>query len=405
MSENLTFFVPYHTGYAHAELVHSFSSYTDVHLFIYKWNPAYERIKNYFINNKKIHIYEFSINNIILQLIKEKYRKIVILLTASTNYLFGQLQLRLFHLIQEYFSSIIDIYSVGHCMYGCQSCAYAYTHCLPITFTNYIRTKNEKLLLDNNYDILICPSYSFINAPYSLLSNIDIIEYILTLKYSHLIKLHPLAYEYNDNHPFLSLTDLEKEHVKKLFQSKNILLNEQINTLKLIEYAHIIICDSNSSIPFETLYFQDNKYIFVYETIDEYDEQDDREKFFYKFSNVEELKLLLENYYNQKLKCKTKNSHEFFLEKYDEPNGNEIEKLVDIRQWLIKTNNEDNNKQDKIYDIDTIKQIISNKFKSISTPMTLYTLGEHTTSEIEQIFFNDDENQLFDTLQNNINEL
>ncbi|CAF4254238.1 unnamed protein product [Rotaria sp. Silwood2] len=404
MSENLTFFVPYHTGYAHAELVRSFSSYTDVHLFIYKWNPARERIKKYFSDLKQIHMYEFSIDNIISQLIKEKHRKIVILLTASTNYLFGQIQLRLFRLIQQYISSIIDVYPVGHCMYGCQSCIYAYTHCLPITFTNYIQTKDEKLLLEKDFEILICPSYSFESAPFSLLSNSDIIEYILTLKYSHLIKLHPLAYEYkdnNNNHPFLSLTDLEKKHVELLFQSKNLLLNEQINTLKLIEHTRIIICDSNSSIPFETLYFQDNKYIFVYETIDDYDEQDDREKYFHKFSNVEQLKLLFENYYNHQLECKTENSHEFFLEKYDEPNGNEIEKLVHIRQWIIidKQNN-----QEESFDIDTIKQTIHNEFKSISTPMTLYTLGELSMSEIEQSFFSD-ENQLFDIMQNNVNEL
>ncbi|CAF0938812.1 unnamed protein product [Rotaria sordida] len=402
MSESLTFFVPYHTGYAHAELIRSFSSYTDVHLFIYKWNPARERIKKYFSDFKQIYIYEFSIDNILSQLIKEKHRKIVILLTASTNYLFGQLQLRLFRLFQQYISSIIDVYPVGHCMYGCQSCAYAYTHCLPITFTNYIRTKNEKLSLEKNFDILICPSYSFIDAPHSLLSNSDIIEYILTLKYSHLIKLHPLAYEYNDNHPFLSLTNLEKQHVEKLFQSKNLLLNEQINILKLIEYARIIICDSNSSIPFETLYFQDNKYIFVYETIDDYDEQDDRQKYFHKFSNVEQLKLLIENYYNHQLECKTENSHEFFLEKYDEPNGNEIEKLVHIRQWI--ETNEQNNHEESFVDIDTIKQIIHNEFKSISTSMALYVLGEYTMSEIGEIFFSD-ENQLFDVIQNNVNEL
>ncbi|CAF2647770.1 unnamed protein product [Rotaria sp. Silwood2] len=254
MSENLTFFVPYHTGYAHAELVRSFSSYTDVHLFIYKWNPARERIKKYFSDLKQIHMYEFSIDNIISQLIKEKHRKIVILLTASTNYLFGQIQLRLFRLIQQYISSIIDVYPVGHCMYGCQSCIYAYTHCLPITFTNYIQTKDEKLLLEKDFEILICPSYSFESAPFK---------------------------------------------------------------------------------------------------------------------------------------------------KYDEPNGNEIEKLVHIRQWIIidKQNN-----QEESFDIDTIKQTIHNEFKSISTPMTLYTLGELSMSEIEQSFFSD-ENQLFDVMQNNVNEL
>ncbi|CAF4276598.1 unnamed protein product, partial [Rotaria sp. Silwood2] len=113
------------------------------------------------------------------------------------------------------------------------------------------------------------------------------------------------------------------------------------------------------------------------------------------------LKLLFENYYNHQLECKTENSHEFFLEKYDEPNGNEIEKLVHIRQWIIidKQNN-----QEESFDIDTIKQTIHNEFKSISTPMTLYTLGELSMSEIEQSFFSD-ENQLFDVMQNNVNEL
>jgi hypothetical protein len=400
MSKNLTFFIPYHTGYAHAELIHSFSSYTDVHLFIYKWNPAYERLKEYFSNIKQIHLHEFSIDNILNEFLNEKNRKIVVLLTASTNYLFGQLQVRLFRIIQQYIPSLIDVYPVGHCMYGCQSCAYSYTHCLPITFTNYIRTKNEKLSFEKDFEILICPSYSFEDSPYSLLSNSDIIDYILTLKYSHAIKLHPLAYEYKENseHPFLSLTDLEKNHVEKIFQSKNLLLNQQVNTLKLIEHARIIICDSNSSIPFETLYFQDKKYIFVYETIDDYDENDDRDKYFYKFSNVEQLNHLIENYYNHQLVCKTEQSHEFFLEKYHEPNGNEIEQLALIRQWIIEDN------QQISFDKDIIKKAINEEFKSNLTPMVLYTLGDHTMEEVVQIYFNDD-NQFFDTLQNNVNEL
>jgi len=400
MSKNLTFFIPYHTGYAHAELIHSFLSYTDVHLFIYKWNPAYERLKEYFSNIKQIHLHEFSIDNILNEFLNEKNRKIVVLLTASTNYLFGQLQVRLFRIIQQYIPSLIDVYPVGHCMYGCQSCAYSYTHCLPITFTNYIRTKNEKLSFEKDFEILICPSYSFEDSPYSLLSNSDIIDYILTLKYSHAIKLHPLAYEYKENseHPFLSLTDLEKNHVEKIFQSKNLLLNQQVNTLKLIEHARIIICDSNSSIPFETLYFQDKKYIFVYETINDYDENDDRDKYFYKFSNVEQLNDLIENYYNHQLVCKTEQGHEFFLEKYHEPNGNEIEQLALIRQWIIEDN------QQISFDKDIIKKAINEEFKSNLTPMVLYTLGDHTMEEVVQIYFNDD-NQFFDTLQNNVNEL
>jgi hypothetical protein len=285
-------------------------------------------------------------------------------------------------------------------MYGCQSCAYSYTHCLPITFTNYIRTKTEKFSLEKNFEILICPSYSFEDAPFSLLSNPEIVEYILTLKHSHAIKLHPLAYEYkeNDQHPFLSLTDLEKLHVEKLFQSNNLLLSNQTNTLKLLEHARIIICDSNSSIPFEALYFQDQKFLFVYETTDDYDEEDDREKYFHKFHHVEELKTLIDNYYNQQLDCKTKQSHEFFLEKYHEPNGNEIEQLASIRQWITEDN------QEILFEKNQIQQAIKEEFKSNSTPMVLYALGEHTMAEVVEYFFSDD-HQLFDIMQSNANEL
>jgi hypothetical protein len=286
-------------------------------------------------------------------------------------------------------------------MYGCQSCAYAYTHCLPITFTNYIHTKDENLSLEKDFEILVCPSYSFQGSPFSFLSNSDIIDYLLTLNHSYAIKLHPLAYEYKENpgaHPFLALTDHEKQQVEKIYQSKNLLSSKQTNTLKLIEHARIIICDSNSSIPFETLYFQDGKFVFVYETNEDYDEQDDRGKYFHKFQTVEQLKQLLEKYYQHKLECKTKESHEFFLEKYSEPDGTEIEQLVAIREW------ETEDQEDSSFDKDTIKEAINEEFKSSLTPMALYTLGDHTMEEIIKIFFSE-ENQLFDVMQSNANEL
>ena len=401
MSEKLIFFVPYHTGYAHAELIHSFASYTDVHLFVYKWNPAQERLKEYFASDQQIHLHEFSLDNLLTEFLEQKDRKVVVLLTASTNYLFGQIQLRFFRLLQQHIPTLIDVYPVGHCMYGCQSCAYAYTHCLPITFTNYLLTQDEQLHLEHEFDILICPSYSFQGSPFSLLSNSDLIDYLLTLKHPHAIKLHPLACEYEDKpwkHPFLSLTSLEKHHVEKLAQSKALLSSKYTNTLKLIEHARIIICDSNSSIPFEALYFQDGKYLFVYETINDYDEQDDRGRYFHKFQTVEQLKQLLDDYSNNRLECKTNDSHEFFLEKYLEPNGNEIEQLVSVRDWI------NDEKVDLIIDREAVKQAIDEEFQSYLTPMVLYTLGEHTIEEVTEKYFQRDE-QLFDTLQDNVNEL
>ncbi|CAF1455173.1 unnamed protein product [Adineta ricciae] len=400
MSDKITFFVPYHTGYAHAELVRSFSSYTDVHLFIYKWNPARQRIQEHFSTENRIFCHEFSLDNILAEINNKNHRRVVFLLTASTNYLFGQLQLRLFRILQQYIPSIIDVYPIGHCMYGCQSCAYAYTHCLPITFTNYIRTKDDKVQFERDFEILVCPSYSFQGAPFSFLSNEKIVQYLLTLKHSHAIKLHPLALE-SDRHPFLSLTDLERQHVQKLSESVNVLRNNQISTLKLLEHARVIICDSNSSIPFEALYFQDKKYVFVYETENEYDEQDDRQNYFHKFQTAEQLNDLIEKYVHQQLESKTENSHEFFLEKYDEPTGNEIEQLADVRQWT-KIDEEESTGEN--FDKDEVKQAVQEDFKSILTPMALYVLGDHTMFQVTELFFKDDQ-QLFDTMQNNVDEL
>ena len=405
MANNLIFFVPYHTGYAHAEFVRSFSSFTDLILFIYKWNPARDHLQELFGDHGKIHLDEFSIENILRRMIEYRDRKIVVLLTASTNYLFGQLQVRLFREIQQYVPWLIDVYPVGHCMYGCQSCAYAYTHRIPMSFTNYIRHKHEPMKLDNDFEIIICPSYSFEGAPFSFLSNEQIVDYISQLTCSHAIKLHPLAYDAlnNQDHPFLSLTDLEKAHVAKLSSQSNAILPcHYTNTLKLIEHARVVICDSNSSIPFESLYFQDKKYIFVYETSDEYDEEDDRQQFFHKFQNVDQLNDLLQKYLQQKLECKTEESHAFFLEKYDEPDGNEIEHLAEVRQWNSGDHGE--REAEESLDISAIKQSIQNEFQSSLTPMALYALGDHTMLEVLQHYFND-EDEIFDTMQQNASEL
>src|SRR5689334_18319234 len=126
MSKDLVFFVPYHTGYAHIEFVLSFISFADVHLFIYKWNPAQQFIQDYFVGSKDVHVHEFSIDNILSELAEQQQqqRRVIVLLTASMNYSFGQSQLLYFRGIQKHAPSIIDVYSTGHCMYGCQSCVH-----------------------------------------------------------------------------------------------------------------------------------------------------------------------------------------------------------------------------------------------------------------------------------------
>lgn len=405
MSKNLIFFVPYHTGYAHVELIHSFASFADVHLFVYKWNPAQQLVRDYFSRSNHVYLHEFSIDVFLKELAdqQEQQHRVVVLLTASINYPLGQLQFRFFSNIQKNAPSIIDVYSTGHCMYGCQSCAHSYSNRLPITFTNYIRTKdlpsNE---MDKNGDIVVCPSFSSEEVPFSLLSNKAIVEQIVAFPFPHLIKLHPLTYPLeNEENPLLRLSELEQENVTYFLTSKNIISQRQTNTLKLIEHARILICDSDSSIPFEALYFKDHKYIFVYETAEQHLKEDDRRIYFHTFSNEQQLIDLRERYLAGKLECKTENSHEFFLEKYDEPDGKEIERLAEIRQWMENAQQVNLNQN---IDVKKIKQDIQDHFSSTLTQMTLYVLGEYTVAQVAEFYYADINNE-FNALLDNINQL
>ncbi|CAF1023238.1 unnamed protein product [Rotaria sordida] len=286
-------------------------------------------------------------------------------------------------------------------MYGCQSCVHAYSYRLPITFTNYMRTKySSSIEIDKNIEIVICPSFSSKDTPNSLLSNKDIVEQIVAFSFPHVIKLHPLTYQLKNNkNPLFSLSELEQENVRKFLTSKNLLPDTQTNTLKLIEHARVLICDSDSSIPFEALYFNDQKHILVYETMEQHDNDDDRRTYFHIFHNAEQLTKLLDRYFAGELECKTKNSHKFFLEKYDEPDGKEIERLGIIRQWMSNHHDLDQN-----FDIEKIKQEVKYEFESLSTQMSLYALGEYMPTEIDELC-NADINEAFSVLLQNITHL
>ncbi|UJR29799.1 hypothetical protein I4U23_017343 [Adineta vaga] len=408
MLKNLVFFVPYHTGYAHVELILSFASFADVHLFIYKWNPAQQLLRDHFSLSDHVYVHEFSIDTILTELIhqQEQQCQIVVLLTASINYSFGQLQYRFFRTIQNNIPSIIDVYSTGHCMYGCQSCDHKNSHRLPITFTNYIRTKQLSSMKNNKtHPIVVCPSFSSEEAPFSLLSNVEVIELIATFSFEHVIKLHPSTYPSNNgNNPLFTLGTLERKHADQLLKSKNIIPDTQTNTLDLIEHARVIICDFDSSIPFEALYFNDEKFLLVYEAYEQQHKEDDRRQYFHTFHNAQELTNLLKSYFAGELECKTKNSHEFFLTKYEEPDGNEIERLAHIRHWMIS---KDQQKFREDIDTEKVKKELKDQFSSSSASlaqMNLYVLGEYTAAQIEQICYAD-LHDAFDSLLDNVDQL
>ena len=390
MASDLIFFVPYHTGYAHIELILSFASFADVHLFVYRWNPARQWIREYFSASTRVYVHEFSLDAVLTELISQEkqQRRIVVLLTASLNYSLGQCQLRFFRCIQSNAPTIIDVYSTGHCMYGCQSCAHEHSHRLPITFTNYMRTRRSSAIAnDTSREIVICPSFSSAEAPFSLLSNRDVVQQIVSFSFPHRIKLHPLTYPSKDEaNPLFSLSDLEEENVRHFLTSKNLVPVTQTNTLALIEHARVLICDFDSSIPFEALYFQNGKHLFVYETPEQQKKEDDRRAYFHVFHTVPQLTRLFERYFAGDLECKTEHSHEFFLQKYEEPDGNEIQRLADLRHWTTQLGQHDPHQQ---LDMEKIKQDVKDQFPAPLTQVVLYALGEHTTAQIIELSYGD----------------
>jgi len=406
MVNEIVFVVPYHTGYAHIELIKSFSSYGKVKLFVYQWNPSKSSIQNYFSQSKQIQVLEFSFENLFNAILYEQNQsnRIVVLLSSSINYSFGQTQLKFFQLIQQYFPSIVDVYSTGHCLYGCQSCNHSNSFRLAIQFTNYIRTRH---LPSNSFEIfspiIFCPSFSSEQFPFSFLSNREIIEGILSFSFAYLIKLHPLTHQNKTQaNPLFNFSEIERNNLDRLFRSDRLVDEKQTNTLKLIEHAQVIVCDFDSSIPFECLYFDDHKYLFVYETIQQSIQQDDRRQFFHIFRNQNDLNQLFELFFRNQLPSKTKLSQLFFLEKYNQPDGNEIEYLSQIRQWNRPLPNLSSNYF--LPDFELIIEQINKQLLINATQVTFYALGQHSQQQIQQIFFADIENE-FQHLLDNFDQL
>jgi len=118
------------------------------------------------------------------------------------------------------------------------------------------------------------------------LSNKEIVEQIVAFSFPHVIKLHPLTYQLNnDKNTLVCISELEQENMRHFLTSKNVVSDAQTNTLKLIEHARVLIYDFDSSIPFEALYFDDQKHILVHEMVERHNKENDRQIYFHIFHN------------------------------------------------------------------------------------------------------------------------
>jgi len=136
--------------------------------FIYEWNTEKEKMIAEFSSKEQwpnASVFPFHEDELCRQLLLDEQagRQVVVVLTASTNYPFARSQIRFFSALQlplAYFlgralgswpahlcsraevlqtqfpSTVVDVFPLGHCMYGCDSCS-VHEHQVPLFFTRY----------------------------------------------------------------------------------------------------------------------------------------------------------------------------------------------------------------------------------------------------------------------------
>eukprot|EP01116_Phalansterium_solitarium_P019820 TRINITY_DN5679_c0_g1_i2.p1 TRINITY_DN5679_c0_g1~~TRINITY_DN5679_c0_g1_i2.p1 ORF type:complete len:316 (+),score=98.99 TRINITY_DN5679_c0_g1_i2:71-949(+) len=245
----VSFFVPLHCNVAQLEHTAPFiaDQRATATLFVYKWNTAGDAMRRHFeqdaaissSSDRRLTLLEFSIEAVVDQLRRAAAAKqrVVVLLTASTNYSFGGRQRQFFESLRGMFAGVIvDVFAVGHCMFGCQSCGIR-EHNYPIFFTRFINnqlpysTSDVRGQLESkraaqfsaiaaavrpSFSVLIAPSV----GPLSFLSNPLIIDALIDAKQFMpeivwLVKLHGFVW-LDDKHPLSSISGLERQQAARL---------------------------------------------------------------------------------------------------------------------------------------------------------------------------------------------
>mmetsp|Transcript_27904 Transcript_27904/g.39321 ORF Transcript_27904/g.39321 Transcript_27904/m.39321 type:complete len:1031 (-) Transcript_27904:63-3155(-) len=362
-TDDIVFYVPVHSNFSQVEHTAAFLSDYPSKLFIYQWNSAIKQIIEYYSQKEwsKIEgIFSFSVEQLVecLQEDSKQHpaRKVVVLLTASPNYSFGAAQKLFFTTLQKHFPIIKDVFFVGHCLFGCQSCG-IHEHSVPVYFTRFIRgqlpytTKDIKNILYQQMlgkqikrklcTVLICPSV----GPLSFLFNDKVIDALIAaqqnLHFVFMVKLHNFCY-LPAGHPLSTISDVERANVEKLKQHFVVIDQSQFTILPMLQAFDVIISDVDSSVTFESLYFWP-KVVCAYHL----PKQDLPEQNYLNFLNLfhDELSLtnLLtsieqsEDTFLSRVNTAVPSGREYFKSHYGEPNGHEVEKIKQLRGWPSAT--------------------------------------------------------------------
>ncbi|KAJ4461321.1 putative Tubulin-tyrosine ligase family protein [Paratrimastix pyriformis] len=324
---DLLFFAPFHTNLCQLENLAPFWQRFGGAAFIYEWNPDKEKLRAYLnpTDWPLLTVRPFTLKDIVEELFAHPEKKIVWLLTASSNYTFANTQRDLIGALQKAFPDrIVDCFNIGHCMYGCQSCGLR-EHNVPLKFTRFVNGElpfgtadvRAKYLGEprpaGSLSVLVCPSVgplSFLSSaeilgalaegpgratgngdrqpvvvaihrrspPTSSTAALGLAEQVQSQARAtagaalgpFVLKLHSFcqcADSAEEPHPILGIGEEERAMVPHWREALRTVPEEECNILPFLDGFDVILTDLDSSVAFESLYFAQGprgKYILAY---------------------------------------------------------------------------------------------------------------------------------------------
>ncbi|PRP81878.1 tubulin--tyrosine ligase-like protein 12 [Planoprotostelium fungivorum] len=348
---DLVMYVPLHSNLGQVEHTAAFLTDYPSKLFLYEWNTGQASVVKFYSDPywKKIEaVTPFSVSNLLLCLEEERKakRRVVFLLTSSINYSFGNAQQSFFEILKsEYPDVIADIFSVGHCLFGCQSCGIR-EHNVPVYLTRFHKdllpySKHDvrrligaqKTSTGRTISVLLAPSVGM----FSVLFSSTVIDTLIAAQKTlgnllFMVKLHSFCYL--NNHPLSGITPTERENLKKIQENFVIIDETQHNILPLLSEFDVIISDLDSSVTFESLYFG-KKPRLAYHHVEqdlgvhpnEYLDQ------LTLFSSPEELSSLLRRISSDVKSFTCKDGSNYFKSLYGVVDGDEVNRIAKLRNW------------------------------------------------------------------------
>eukprot|EP00727_Mastigamoeba_balamuthi_P006412 m51a1_g2391 hypothetical protein (1004) ;mRNA; f:727949-731590 len=352
----ISFYLPVHGNYSQVE--HSaplVSRAPGSKIFVYgDWNTDAEKMKRFYSTWKGVSVHDFDLRAI-LEALAAEANKVVFVLTASTNYGFGRAQRAIFQICQDlYPSKVIDVFSLGHCMYGCESCGLS-EHNVPLFFTRWAAGELPYSAADvrsrffpksPKHRVLVCPTIgdtSYLNNKAVLESLAALAERLkaeLGAEIEFVAKLHGFCY-LNDAerpHALFTLSETDREGVRFIREHFQLAPEDMPCILPYFEATTIVVTDQNSSVPFEALFF-DHQTVIAFHNPETARQDSSYASLLNIFHDTKELEALLRAAIAGNTTAARPvgaSGKAFFHAKYGPVDGTEPERISNIRGWQKK---------------------------------------------------------------------